>query len=157
MKKLIKPLVKTVGSKVDWTPLQRSGTVGRLYALNQFFNLSTWFITIFPAMRNSKLALRMSLSTDAENFQLPEAHTRSRMMAANPIAAARVFYRIIDKFFDIRVRLPLDDFTGKRMNVDRLLEKNSEKYIGAYGFATAAHAGSENQEALHMHGRGTST
>ena len=50
LKKLIKPLVKIVGSKVDWTPLQRSGTVGRLYALNQFFNLSTWFITISPAM-----------------------------------------------------------------------------------------------------------
>ena len=30
LKKLIKPLVKIVGSKVDWTPLQRSGTVGRL-------------------------------------------------------------------------------------------------------------------------------
>ena len=57
------------------------------------------------------------------------------MMAADQIAAARVFYRIINKFFDIIVRLPLDDFTGKRMNVDRLLEKNREKYIGAYGFA----------------------
>ena len=53
LKNLIKPLVKIVGSKVDWTPLQRSATVGRLYALNQFFNLSTWFITISPAMRNS--------------------------------------------------------------------------------------------------------
>ena len=40
------------------------------------------------------------------------------------------------------------------MNIDRLLEKNYEKYIGAFGFATAAHAVSENQEggALHMHG-----
>ena len=28
LKKLIKPLVKIVGSKVDWTPLRRSGTVG---------------------------------------------------------------------------------------------------------------------------------
>ena len=61
LKKLIKPLVKIVGSKVDWTPLQRSGTLGRLYALNQFFNLSTWFITISPAMLNSKLALRMKV------------------------------------------------------------------------------------------------
>ena len=154
LKKLIKPLVKIVGSKVDWTPLQRSGTVGRLYALNQFFNLSTWFITISPAMRNSKLALRMTLRTDVEDFQLPQAHTRSRMMAADPIAAARVFYRMINKFFDIIVRLPLNDFTGKRINVDRLLEKNREKYIGAYGFATAAYAVSENQEggSLHAHG-----
>ena len=154
LKKLIKPLVKIVGSKVDWTPLQRSGTVGRLYALNQFFNLSTWFITISPAMRNSKLALRMTLRTDVQDFQLPQAHTRSRMMAADPIAAARVFYRMIKKFFDIIVRLPLNDFTGKRINVDRLLEKNREKYIGAYGFATAAYAVTENQEggSLHAHG-----
>ena len=105
-------------------------------------------------MRNSKLALRMCLKTDGQNFELPPAYTTSKMMAANPIAAARVFYRMINKFFEIIVRLPLDDFTGKRMNVDRLLEKNYEKYIGAFGFATAAHAISENQEggALHMHG-----
>ena len=74
LRKLIKPLVKIVGSKVDWTPLQRFGTVGRLYALNQ---LSTWFITISHTMRNSKLALRMTLRTDGENFQLPE-HKQDR-------------------------------------------------------------------------------
>ena len=40
------------------------------------------------------------------------------------------------------------------MNVDRLLKKNYERYIGAIGFATAAHSVSENQEggSLHMHG-----
>ena len=154
-KKVIKPLVKIVGSKVDWTPLQRSATVGRLYALNQFFNMSTWFITISPAMRNSRLALRMCLNTDGKNFEFPPAHTRSKMMAADPIAAARVFYRMMHKFFDIIVRLPLDHFTGKRMNVDRLLQQNADKYIGAFGFARASYAVTEDQEggALHMHGQ----
>ena len=98
-KKVIKPLVKIVGSKVDWTPLQRSATVGRLYALNQFFNMSTWFITISPAMRISRLALKMCLNTNGKNFEFPPAHTRSKMMAADPIAAARVFYRMMHKFF----------------------------------------------------------
>ena len=80
----------------------------------------------------------MYLKTESGNFQLPMAHTRARMMAADPIAAARVFYRMMYKFFDIIVRLPLDHFTGRRMNVDRLLKQNVDKYIGAYGFARAA-------------------
>ena len=96
----------------------------------------------------------MCLKTESGNFQLPMAHTRARMMAADPIAAARVFYRMMYKFFDIIVRLPLDHFTGRRMNVDRLLKQNVDKYIGAYGFARAALAVMEDQEggSLHMHG-----
>ena len=105
-------------------------------------------------MRNSKLALRMCLKTENGNFHLPMAHTRARMMAADPIAAARVFYRMMYKFFDIIVRLPLDHFTGRRMNVDRLLKQNADKYIGAYGFARATLSVMEDQEngGLHMHG-----
>ena len=105
-------------------------------------------------MRNSKLALRMCLNTESGNFQLPLAHMRARMMAADPIAAARVFYRMVYKFFDIIVHLPLDHFTGRRMNVDCLLQQNFDKYIGAYGFARATLSVMKDQEggSLHMHG-----
>ena len=89
------------------------------------------------AMRNSKLALRMCLKTKSGKFELPLAHTRSRMMAADPIAAARVFYRMMNKFFEIIVRWPLDQFTGRRMYVDRLLQQNNDQYIGVFGFARA--------------------
>ena len=34
------------------------------------------------------------------------------------------------QFFDISVRLPLDDFTGKRVNVDRLLKKTTKSISG---------------------------
>ena len=57
LKKIISPLVKIVGSQVDWTPLERSGTLGKLYAMFQFFNPACFFITLSPAMMNSTLAL----------------------------------------------------------------------------------------------------
>ena len=58
-------------------------------------------------------------------------------MAADQIAAARVFYWMMDKFFNIIVRLPLDHLTERRMNVNLLLQQNVDKYIEAFGFARA--------------------
>ena len=51
-------------------------------------------------------------------------------MAADPIAVAKIFRGVVNKFFDISVRLPLDDFTGNRMNVDRLLKKTTQSISG---------------------------
>ena len=55
---------------------------------------------------------------------------KSKTMAADPIAVAKIFCRVVNKFFDISVRLPLDDFTGNRMNVDRLLKKTTKSISG---------------------------
>ena len=151
-KKVVAPMVKIVGGKIPWTPLERAGTVARLYAMNHLFNLSTFFITISPSMRNSPLALRMTLNKNCEKLELPTAHLRSKMIAECPIAAARVFYRIVEKVFDIIIGLPLDHYTGRRANVDRLLSTNKNKYIGPYGRVTAGLMSIEEQSGGSLHG-----
>ena len=123
LKKIIAPLVKIVGSQVDWTPLERSGTLGILYAMAQFFNNATYFVTISPSMKNSTLALRLTYSDNGEEFEMPGVFIRSKIIAENPVAAVQVFYRMMRNFFDIIVGFPLDHFTGRRANVDRLLHK----------------------------------
>ena len=51
-KKVI-PFLKIVGSGVAWSSFERSHTLTRLYAMNQFFGISFMFITLSPSMRNT--------------------------------------------------------------------------------------------------------
>ena len=54
------------------------------------------------------------------------------MISENPIAAAEVFDRIMRAFFSIIAGIPLDDFTGKKANVERLLSEYRHDYVGAF-------------------------
>ena len=153
IKKKLQPFLKIIGGKIDWTPLHRSGTLGKLYAMAQFFNSANIFGTISPAMRHSTLALRLTLSDNGENYSLPSVFLRSKAIAENPVAAVQVFYRLMRKFFDIVMGLPLDHFNGKRANVSRLLSRNRDKFIGAYGRPNAVYGVIEDQAntSLHVH------
>ena len=62
VKKHILPLLKTVGSKVKWSPIERKATLSRHYALYHALGMPFLFGTISPEMRNSPLALRMCLN-----------------------------------------------------------------------------------------------
>ena len=85
-------------------------------------------------MRDSRLAIRMCLSCpDQELVELPPVHTRTKLITDNPIAAAQVFDRVMRAFFSVIAGIPLNDFTGKRANVDRLLDASKADYVGVFG------------------------
>ena len=102
---------------------------------------------------NSTLALRLTCSHNAETFEIPPVYMRSKLISENPVAAVQVFYRMMRNFFSIIVGLPLDHFTGRRANVDRLLQRNENKYIGAYGRPNAAYGIMEDQKNKSLHTR----
>ena len=152
-KKVI-PFLKIVGSQVSWSSLERANTLTRLYAMNQFFGTSFMFVTISPSMRNAPLAIRMCNLSDGQEFELPPMHVRTQLIADHPIIAARVFDRMMRAFFEIICGFPLDHFTGRKTNVDRLLKANSSRYIGAFGRLKGVYSIIEDQTggSLHMHG-----
>ncbi|MCP4055299.1 MAG: hypothetical protein GY739_20115, partial [Mesoflavibacter sp.] len=139
LKKTIEPLIKIIDRKIKWSAGKRGDILGKLYALMHFFNIGTHFITISPHMAHNTLAIRLTYTDDTnKKFELPGIELRSHLMEKNPVAATRIFYRLINKFFEIIVGLPLDHFTGKKTKIDRLLKQNKQKFTGPYGFIKSA-------------------
>ena len=154
IRQAISPLVKIVGRTLPWTPFERSDTLGKLFSLTHFFGVATHFITLSPSMRANKIALRMCINDNSEEFKLPTITARTQMIINNPIAATHTFYHLIDKFFKVIVRLPLDSFTGRNINFDELIKKEVNQTHGAYGDITAHYGVIEEQTGgnLHYHG-----
>ena len=153
--KSVLPFLKIVGSQVKWSSFERSNALTHLYAMNQFFGLSFLFVTLSPSMRNSPLALRLCYCSQDINLELPDLVLRTKLLAQNSVVAARVYQRVIRGFFDIICGIPLSHFTGRKTNVDRLLSKNRNGYIGAFGRLKAVYSVTEEQTggSLHLHGQ----
>ena len=151
LKKSLIPLVQITGHNVKWSGIERKGTLGRLYAMFHFFSLPFIFGTISPSMRDSRLAIRLCYPKNDQQIQLPAIHLRTKMISENPSAAALVFDRVIRAFFSIIAGIPLDDFTGKRANVDRLLSVHSDDYVGAFGRLNSGYAVIEAQSSSSLH------
>ena len=151
----ILPFLKIVGSKVRWSSFERSNALTHLYAMNQFFGLSFLFVTISPSMRNSPLAIRLCYCSQDTTVELPDLMVRTKLLVKNPVLAARVYNRLVHAFFEIICGMPLSHFTGRKTNVDRLLSKNRDGYIGAFGRLKAVYSITEEQTggSLHMHGQ----
>ena len=73
------------------------------------------------------------------------------MISNNPIAAAQVFDLVMRAFFAIICGIPLDYYTGKKANVDRLLSVAREDYVGAFGRLQAAYGIIEAQSSSSLH------
>ena len=153
--KTVLPFLKIVGSQVSWSSLERSNALTHLYAMNQFFGLSFLFVTLSPSMRNSPLALRLCYCSQDTEFDLPDLPLRTKLIAEHPIIAARTFKRVIRGFFEIICGVPLDYYTGRKTNIDRLLSGSKSDYIGVFGRLKAIYAVTEEQTggSLHMHGQ----
>ena len=106
-------------------------------------------------MRNSPLALRLCYCSQNAEFNLPDLALRTKLMADHPVIAARTFKRVIRGFFEIICGVPLDYYTGRKSNIDRLLSGSQSHYIGAFGRLKAVYAVTEEQTggSLHMHGQ----
>ena len=131
--------------------MERKGTLGRLYAMCHFFSLPFIFGTISPSMRDSTLALRMCYSHDVLEFELPAVHIRTKMISDNPVAAAQVFDRVCRAFFAVIAGIHLDNYTGRRATVDRLLVSSGDNYVGAFGKLNAAYGVIEAQSSSSLH------
>ena len=151
LNKTLLPLVQIVGHKVKWSAIERKGTLGRLYAMYHFFSLPFIFGTISPSMRDSRLAIRLCSHSSGEDIQLPAIHLRTKMISENPIAAAQVFDRIMKAFFSVIAGIPLEDFTGKRATVDRLLTEYRHDYVGAFGKLYSSYGVIEAQSSSSLH------
>ena len=154
IKQTIEPLIKIVGRTVPWTPYERNDTLGKLYSLTHFFGIGTHFITISPSMRNNVMALRMCLQNATQKFEVPTITVRSQMITQNPVAATYIFYYLMDKFFELIVKLPLNTFNGRNMNYDALIEQETSGNCGAFGHVTGHFGILEEQTggSLHYHG-----
>ena len=88
-------------------------------------------------------------------MELPDLQVRTKLLVKNPVLAARVYHRLIRAFFEIICGMPLSHFTGRKTNVDRLLSKNRDCYIGAFGRLKGVYSVTEEQTggSLHMHGQ----
>ena len=151
LKKRLLPLVQIVGHRLTWSAIVRKGTLGRLYTMYHFFSLPFIFGTISPSMRDSRLAIELCYSKSGEETKLPPIYLRTKMISDNPVAAAQVFDRVMRAFFSIIAGIPLDDFTGKRAKVDRLLYEIKDDYIDAFGKMHASYAIIEAQSWSWLH------
>ena len=153
--KSVLPFLKIVGSQVKWSSFERSNALTHLYAMNHFFGLSFLFVTVSPSLRNSPLALRLCYCSQDTELELPDLVLRTKLIANNSVAAARTFHRVIRGFFEIICGIPLSHFTGRKTNIDRLLSRSRDGYIGAFGKLKGTYAVTEEQTggSLHMHGQ----
>ena len=153
LKKSLLPLVQITGHNLRWSAIERKSTLGRLYAMYHFFSLPFIFGTISPSMRDSRLAIRLCYSNLGEESDLPPIHLRTKLISNNPVAAARGFDLVMRAFFSIICGIPLDHFTGKKANVDRLLSVSQEYYVGAFGrlHSTYGIIEAQSSSSLHQH------
>ena len=101
-------------------------SLGKLYALMHFFGVASHWITISPAMRHQKLALRLAVESNGDTWDqvhFPDIEFRSKLIAENPVVACRIFRRLLHKFIEILVQCPLEDMTGRKANLEGLLQR----------------------------------
>ena len=75
----------------------------------------------------------MYYCTQNTRLELPDLVVRTKLLAENSAVAARIYQRVIRGFFDIICGIPLSHFTGRKTNFGRLLSKNRNGYVGAFG------------------------
>ena len=154
IKSTISPLVRIIGRKLPWTVFERADVIGKIKAFGIYFGPATYFITLAPSMKNQILCLRICSANKEKEYKFDTIFKRTKMITKNPVAATRIFYRVLEKFFEIIVRLPLDTFTGRNTNYNALIEQEFKGVCGAYGPATAHIGVIEEQTGgnLHYHG-----
>ena len=116
--------------------------------------MPNYWITISPSMKNHIIALRLCISNEDGLTELPGIFARTQMLNKNPVIATQSFYRLMEKFFEIIVKLPTSTFTDRNMEFDELIKQEIDGNRGAYGHITAHFGVIEEQTAgnLHYHG-----
>ncbi len=113
------PLIKIIGQTVLWSVFERKDILAKIYSLSHSFGIPSHFLTISPSTRHNIVALRLSLkkvdreknTTTEKEFLLPTITDRTRIINNNPAVATYIIYRLIEKFFELIVGLPIKTFS----------------------------------------------
>ncbi|KAJ3564754.1 hypothetical protein NP233_g8085 [Leucocoprinus birnbaumii] len=122
-----------VAGKVKGSVTQKKYMQTDIWSLMSARGAPTWFITFSPADSKHPLCLYLAGSDIKYRYEVKSSSERFRLIAENPVAAAR--------FFDILVRLFIKDILGV----------GSETGEGIYGLVASYYGTVEQQGRLTLH------
>ena len=100
-------LISVVGGHTPWTTGERQRTLGKLYAMTNFFGLPSFFITLAPCIADSKICIDLLNNTKCVyNYELSTHEQRMRWTAENPMASAKAFHLIVDALVSTFLNIP---------------------------------------------------
>ena len=100
-------LISVVGGQTPWTTGERQRTLGKLYAMTNFFGLPSFFITMAPCIADSKICIDLLNNTKCVyDYQLSTHAQRMRWTAENPVASAKAFHLIVDALVSTFLNIP---------------------------------------------------
>jgi hypothetical protein len=130
-------------SRLPFTSFERNLHLSQLVAYCRHFGLPSWFVTISPAEMDSKLVLKMA-NGETECIDLK---TRQKIVNSNPVAAAEVFYRTVNKVLEHLIGLPSTDAVRK----DHPKVKSRTKGILGTAIAHFGVIETQGRGSLHIH------
>ena len=100
-------LISVVGGHTPWTSGERQRTLGKLYAMTNFFGLPSFFITMAPCIADSKICIDLLNNTKCVyDYELSTHAQRMRWTAENPVASAKAFHLIVDALVSTFLNIP---------------------------------------------------
>ena len=89
-------LINVVGGYTPWSTTERQKTLGRLYALANFFGPPSFFFTLAPCIADSEIAIQF-LDLPTIRYKLKESTraARSTWTANNPVASSKTYHHIV--------------------------------------------------------------
>ena len=176
-KKLVKAfhdLISVVGGHTPWTTGERQRTLGKLYAMTNFFGLPSFFITMAPCIADSKICIDLLNNTKCVyNYELSTHEQRMRWTAENPVASAKAFHLIVDALVSTFLNIPctksrhvppvdsldIEDVSGESGDdhsgsLTDAFKRHLRRKLGCLGVPVAFYGIFEAQAraALHIHG-----
>ena len=107
MAKAFHELISVVGGHTPWTTGERQRTLGKLYAMTNFFGLPSFFITMAPCIADSKICIDLLNNTKCVyDYELSTHAQRMRWTAENPVASAKAFHLIVDALVSTFLNIP---------------------------------------------------
>ena len=161
-------LINVVGGYTPWSTTERQKTLGRLYAMANFFGPPSFFFTLSPCIADSEIAIQF-LNLPTVKYKLKEStHAqRSTWTANNAVASSRAYHQIVkalvSTFINIRTGNTkstdpvdcLDNAAGgsNDISLSSKFERHLNSRMGCLGTPTAFYGVHEAQGrgALHCH------
>ena len=86
---------------------ERQRTLGKLYAMTNFFGLPSFFITMAPCIADSRICIELLNNTKCVyDYELSTHEQRSRWTAENPVSSAKAFHIIVEALVSTFLNIP---------------------------------------------------
>lgn len=143
--RVVSPLIRSVGRKIPYSPLERNHALTMMYSYTQYFGPPNLFVTISPAPTDFGLLIRVASSGATAVHELPLTE-RARIALKHPVLAVKVFWKLLNSVCEYLVGLPLSE-VGKRKT-----QHAYTRATGIYSKAFAIYGVLESQgKNLHAH------